>query len=56
MIVNWSILTWSPAYSDEFVELGFLDDIALIAIIGVADAISKCTNVEVHSPQMDIEF
>ena len=56
MIVNWSVLTWSPADSDEFVELGFLDDIALLAIIGVADAITKCTNVEVHSPQMYIEF
>ena len=56
MIVNWSILTRSPAYSDEFVELGFLDYIALISIIGVADAFSKCIEVDVQSLEVSIEL
>ena len=54
--MNWSILTWSPAYSDEVVERGFLDYIALISIIGVADAFSKCIEVDVLSLEASIEL
>ena len=56
MIVNWGILTGRPTDCDEFVELGFLDDIALISIIGVADAFSKCIEVDVHSFEVIVEF
>ena len=38
VIVDWSLLPWDPANRHEFVELGPLNHISLVTVIGVADA------------------
>ncbi|SVA21497.1 uncharacterized protein METZ01_LOCUS74351 [marine metagenome] len=38
VVVDWSLLPWDPANRHEFVELGPLDHISLVTVIGVADA------------------
>jgi hypothetical protein len=49
-------LAWSPADCDEFVELGFFDEIALVTIIGVADAILESSDIDFEAAQVSIEF
>ena len=56
MIVDGSVLTWSPADCHEFVELGFFDEIALVTIIGVADAILESGDIDFETAQVFIEF
>ncbi len=38
VIVDRSLLPWDPADRHEFIELGSLDHIPLVTVIGVADA------------------
>ena len=52
MIVDWSLLARKPANCYEFVELGFLDYIPLVAVIGIADAFLESCQINLEAFQL----
>ena len=54
--MDGSVLTRGPADCDEFVELGFFDEITLVTIIGIADAILESCDIDFEAAQVFIEF
>ena len=56
VVVDGRLLPWSPAYCDEFVELGILDHVPLVAVIGIADAPLECCKIDLDGLEVHIEL
>ena len=52
VIMNRSLLPRKPADRYEFIELGFLDHIPLVSVIGIADAFLEGCQVDLEILQL----
>ena len=52
VVVDWGLLPWDPADRHEFVELGPLDHIPLVPVIGVADAFLESCQINLEVFQL----
>jgi len=52
VIMNRSLLPRKPADRYEFIELGFLDHIPLVSVIGIADAFLEGCQIDLEILQL----